>query len=325
MSDISVKYMGLDLRSPILAASSGLTTQLDKIIEFEKAGVGAIVVKSLFEEQISNEALFLDSQSHDYPESADYLHHYLRSNSLERYLSLIREIKSKVTVPVIASINCFSSGEWVSFASEVQSAGADALELNIYSMPLDIYKSSLDIENSYLKVVKDVSRSISIPVAVKIASTFTNLPAFVNSLKANGAKAVVMFNRFYSPNIDTNRLALYPADAFSHPEEYIKELRWMAIVSSLVKGIDLSASTGNYDGISVIKQILAGATTVQMCSALYKKGGVVISDAIMELENFMTKNGFESLVDFKGRLNYSSIENPDKFERVQFMKSFGSK
>lgn len=325
MSNLSVNYLGLALKSPILAASSGLTAQLDRVAEFERAGVGAIVVKSLFEEQIVNEAEFLNSQSHDYPESADYLHHYLRQNSIDRYLKLIEDVKRTVSVPVIASINCFSTGEWTLFAKEIESAGADGLELNIYSLPLNVHKKSDDIEKEYFNVVSKVSKSIGIPVAVKIGSNFTNIPGFVSNLKANGAKGVVMFNRFYSPDIDIKKLRIFPADAFSHPDEYLKELRWMGIVSALVPGIDLSASTGIHNGTVVLKQILAGAATAQMCTALYKKGGDAISNAIADLNLFMDSQGFKNISDFKGRLNYSNIENPEKFERVQFMKSFGSK
>jgi dihydroorotate dehydrogenase (fumarate) len=325
MSNLSVNYLGLALKSPILAASSGLTAQLDRVAEFERAGVGAIVVKSLFEEQIVNEAEFLNSQSHDYPESADYLHHYLRQNSIDRYLKLIEDVKSTVSVPVIASINCFSMGEWTSFAKEIESAGADGLELNIYSLPLSVHKRSDDIEKEYFNVVSKVSKSIKIPVAVKIGSNFTNLPAFVSNLKAHGAKGVVMFNRFYSPDIDIKKLRIFPADAFSYPEEYLKELRWMGIVSALVNGIDLSASTGIHNGTIVLKQILAGATTAQMCTSLYKKGADAISNAIADLNLFMDTQGFKNISDFRGKLNYANIENPEKFERVQFMKSFGSK
>ncbi len=325
MSNISVNYMGLNLTSPILAASSGLTAQLDRVAEFERAGVGAIVVKSLFEEQIVNEAEFLNSQSHDYPESADYLHHYLRQNSIEKYLKLVSDVKKSVSVPVIASINCYSAGEWTAFAKEIESAGADGLELNIYSLPLNIHKKSEEIEREYLNVVSQVSRLIKIPVAVKIASNFTNLPGFVNSLKAHGAKGVVMFNRFYSPDVDIKRLRLFPADAFSSPEESLRELRWMGIISALVPGIDLSASTGVHNGTTAIKQILAGAATVQMCTALYKKGAEAISNSVNDLHLFMDTQGFKKVSDFKGKLNYSNIDNPEKFERVQFMKSFGSK
>ena len=325
MSNLSVNYMGLSLKSPIIAASSGLTTQLDKVAAFEKAGVGAIVVKSLFEEQIVSEAEFLNTQSHDYPESADYLHYYLRNNSLVKYLELIKSIKETVSVPVIASINCYSMGEWVSFAKEIEGAGADGLELNIYSLPLYVLKKSDDIEKGYLEVVEKVAKSLKIPVAVKIASNYTNLPGFVEGLKARGAKGVVMFNRFFTPNIDIKKLRIIAADAFSYEEEHLKELRWMGIVSALVKGIDLSASTGNHNGEAVIKQILSGATTVQMCTALYKKGPEAISNAIEDLHLFMDKQGFNSVADFCGKLNYENIDHPDKFERVQFMKTFGGK
>ncbi len=325
MSNLSVNYMGLSLKSPIIAASSGLTTQLDKVAAFEKAGVGAIVVKSLFEEQIVSEAEFLNTQSHDYPESADYLHYYLRNNSLVKYLELIKSIKETVSVPVIASINCYSMGEWVSFAKEIEGAGADGLELNIYSLPLYVLKKSDDIEKGYLEVVEKVAKSLKIPVAVKIASNYTNLPGFVEGLKARGAKGVVMFNRFFMPNIDIKKLRIIAADAFSYEEEHLKELRWMGIVSALVKGIDLSASTGNHNGEAVIKQILSGATTVQMCTALYKKGPEAISNAIEDLHLFMDKQGFNSVADFCGKLNYENIDHPDKFERVQFMKTFGGK
>ncbi|NCB99022.1 MAG: diguanylate cyclase, partial [Bacteroidia bacterium] len=226
MTNISVNYMGLTLNSPVIAASSGLTTQLDKIESFEKAGVGAIVVKSLFEEQIVDEADFLNSRSSDYPESADYLHHYMRQYSIEKYLNLLREIKAKVTVPVIASINCYSKGEWVSYAREIEKTGVNAIELNIYSLPLNIHKSSSDVEKDYLDVIGTVTKMLKIPVAVKIAGYVTNLPGFVNNLKAYGAKGVVMFNRFYTPDIDITKLKIVAAEAFSTETESLRELRW---------------------------------------------------------------------------------------------------
>ncbi|NCB20281.1 MAG: diguanylate cyclase, partial [Bacteroidia bacterium] len=226
MTNISVNYMGLTLNSPVIAASSGLTTQLDKIESFERAGVGAIVVKSLFEEQIVDEAAFLNSRSSDYPESADYLHHYMRQYSIEKYLNLLREIKAKVSIPVIASINCYSKGEWVSYAREIEKTGVNAIELNIYSLPLNIHKSSTDVEKDYLDVIGTVTKMLKIPVAVKIAGYVTNLPGFVNNLKAYGAKGVVMFNRFYTPDIDITKLKIVAAEAFSTETESLRELRW---------------------------------------------------------------------------------------------------
>ena len=325
MADIFVKYMGLKLSSPIVAASSGLTSKIEKIVEFEKAGVGAVVLKSLFEEQIAGNAEYLDSISADFPEAANYIHHYVRENSIENYLSLIRETKKRISVPVIASINCYTKGEWLGYAKEITTAGADALELNIYSMPLDIRESSTDIEMRYLKIIGEVVKSVSIPVAVKISSDFTNLPGFVDKLKGYGAKGVVLFNKFYAPDVDIEKFEITSSDPLSTKDSYLKELRWIGIISSLVPGVDLSASTGVHNGETAIKEILAGATTVQVCTALYKGGADVIADMNKEIATFIDRKGFKSVIDIKGELSYSKISDPGKFERVQFMKTFGGK
>ncbi len=325
MSNLSVNYMGISLKSPVLVASSGLTTQMDKVKAFEAAGAGAIVAKSLFEEQIVDEAEFLNTQSHDYPESSDYLHYYIRQNSVDRYLSLIKELKESVSIPVIASINCYSTGSWTGFAREIEKAGADGLELNIYSLPLNIHKKADETEKEYLDIVAGVVKEVKIPVSVKIGSTFTNLPGFVNNLKGRGAKGVVLFNRFYAPDADISRVVITSADAFSHSQEYLVPLRWIGIISALVPGIDLSASTGVHNGTIALKQILSGASTVQMCTSLYKKGPDSIKEALSDIALFMETKGFRTLADFRGRLNYSNIDNPQKFERVQFMKTFGGK
>lgn len=325
MIDLSVSYMGLKLPTPIVVASSGLTTQIDKVKSFVKAGAGAIVLKSLFEEQISQEANFLDSKSMEYTEASDYLHFYTRHNALEKYLVLIREIKDAVDVPVIASINCYDTGAWTAFAKEIEQAGADGIELNIYSIPLSLTKKSEDIEKEYIKVVKMVSDSIKIPVSVKIGKYFTNITGMISSLKAHGAKAVIMFNRFYLPDIDINNLKIVPSEAFSSSEEYIKNIRWTALASSLVKGIDISAATGIHNGTGALKHILAGAGTIQICSVLYKQGASAIEEILGDITLFMDKQGFKKISDFKGMLNYSSIDDPEKFERVQFIRSFGSK
>jgi Dihydroorotate dehydrogenase len=325
MANISTNYMGLKLKSPVIAASSGLTSKIDKIEELEKVGVGAVVLKSLFEEQIVNNAEYLDSLSTDFPESANYIHYYVRENSIENHLTLLKEAKKRVSIPVIASINCYSPGEWLDYAREVSAAGADALELNIYSMPLNIRESSSDIEQRYLKIVGEVTKNISIPVAVKISSDFTNLPGFTDKLKGYGAKGVVMFNKFYMPDIDIEKLEISSADPFSSKESYLKELRWIGIISALVPGIDISASTGIYSAEIAAKEILAGAATVQVCSALYKNGTKVIDEINSGIASFIEQMGFGSVADFRGKLNYSNISDPGKFERVQFMKSFGSK
>ncbi len=321
MLDISVDYMGIELDSPFMAASSGYTADIEKIVALARSGVGAIVLKSLFEEQINNEAGFLESQSAEYPENADFLQRYVTDYSVGRYAELIQVVKRKIGIPVIASINCFTCGSWTAFAKEVERAGADALELNIYSMPLSEWESSLEIEDSYRAIVREVSEGINIPVAVKIGENFTNLSAFVSSIKGYGACAAVLFNRFYRPDISLRSLKIVPANPFSCKSEYFKELRWIAILSSLVRNFDFSASTGVHDSNSAIKLMLAGAKTVQLCSVLYQQGPFVVSTFIEGLKRFMKEKGFASVSDFCGVLNYANIEHPQMFERVQFLKT----
>lgn len=323
MGRLSVDYMGLRLKSPFIAGSSGFTAKVENIVALEKAGVGAVVLKSLFEEQINNEAEFLNEQSALYPENMDYLYNYMKEHSLEKYLNLIREAKVAVKIPVIASVNCYGSGNWLSFVKEIQKAGADAIEINIYSLPLSKSRSSESFEDEYLTVVKSLTKECSIPVAVKIGNNFTTLPRFVDSLKICGADAVVMFNKYYHPDIDLKTLSIIGANPFSKEGDSLEELRWIAIISSMVNGLDISASTGILSADDAIKMILSGAKTVQLCSALYKNGVGEVEKFLAGLNIFMSEKGYSSLDDFRGKLNYSNIPSPEKYERVQFLKTFG--
>ncbi len=320
MLDISVNYMGLNLQSPFIAASSGYTADMEKMIALARSGVGAIVLKSLFEEQINGQADFIQAQSAEYPENADFINRYVTAHSVEKYISLIKEAKQKCGVPIIASVNCFSHGKWIEFAQEMAGAEADALEINIYSLPLSPYKSSIEIEDSYKKIVQDISCSVKVPVAVKIGREFTNLPQFVSSLNGYGASAATLFNRFYTPDISLKSLRIVPAQPFSSKNEYQKVLRWIAIISPMVRKFDLSASTGVHDPSAAIKLLLAGAKTVQLCSVLYQQGPFVVATFVEELKRFMEEKGFGKISDFCGMLNYKQIEHPEMFERVQFLK-----
>lgn len=321
MIDISVNYMGLKLKSPFIAASSGYTADLEKIVAIARSGAGAIVLKSLFEEQISNETWFLEAAGTDHTETLDYLQRYVADHTLEKYLELIKNAKKKAGIPIIASINCFSHKSWLDFAVEIEKAGADALELNIYSLPLNSNKNSVEIETEYLRIIGSITKSIKIPVAVKLGESFTNLGNFVHALQGLGVKGVVMFNRFYTPDISLKSLKIIPAQPFSSKAEYLRELRWIAIMSSKLHNISLSASTGVYDPSSAIKLLLAGASTVQLCSVLYKQGPFVLHDFNDQLKEFMKSKGFKRVADFTGMLNYSKIPDPAAFERVQFLKT----
>jgi dihydroorotate dehydrogenase (fumarate) len=328
MVNLETTYLGLKLKNPLVAASSGLTGSKAKIAELEKAGVGAIVLKSVFEEQINNEVtglLMQDSQNTDHPEAQDYILNYTRHNTVTKHISLIREVKESVSIPVIASINCISASEWTSFARDFQEAGADALELNIFYLPVDLNEESGIIEQLYTNVLKKVRSEVSIPVSVKIGLYHSNIPAIVNKLKAVGAKGVVMFNRFYEPDIDLKKLEIISSDVLSHPGEMRHTLRWVGLVSSLIPDIDIAASTGIHDGQAVVKQLLAGAQVTQLCSSLYIKGTGLIPSIISEIGEFMNRWNFRKIEDFRGRLSYKKIADPLIYERSQFMKYFSSR
>ena len=311
------------MKSPIIVSSSGLTGTVDRIKKVTAAGAGAVVMKSLFEEQINYEIGNMSTGS-DYPEAGDYIRTYARENSLEQYLSLIRSAKEAVDIPVIASINCVSASEWIDFAGRIEEAGADALELNIYFLPIDKDKDPREYEKGYLHLVSEVKKRTSLPVIVKLGNGFSNITWMVNQIYMRGAAAVVLFNRFYAPDINTDEMSFGSAEVLSTPAELRTSLRWIGIVSSQVDQMDLAASTGVHSGMAVVKQILAGATAVQVCSVLYRNGLDYIKDMIQEMKKWMEKNQYESPGDFRGRMNYGSLDDPSVYERAQFMKHFSS-
>lgn len=323
MIDLSTNFAGLSLRSPIIVSSSGLSSSVDRIKKMATAGAGAIVMKSLFEEQISYEINSM-SEGQDYPEAGDYIRTYARENSLGQYLTAIKEAKDAVDIPVIASINCVSASEWIDFAGKIEEAGADALELNIYFLPINKDKDPREYEKTYLNLVSEVKKKSALPLIIKLGNGFSNITWMVNQLYQRGAAAVVLFNRFYAPDINTDDLSFGSAEVLSTPAELRLSLRWIGIVSSQVDQLDLAASTGVHSGLAVVKQILAGAKAVQICSVLYRNGLDYIRDMTMEMKKWMEKNHYDSLDDFRGKMNYGSLDDPSVYERAQFMKYFSS-
>jgi dihydroorotate dehydrogenase (fumarate) len=323
MIDLSTTFAGLKMKSPIIVSSSGLSTSLDRIKKMAAAGAGAVVMKSLFEEQIIHEATNLSAES-DYPEAGDYIRTYARENSLDNYLGMITSAKEAVDIPIIASINCVSGDEWVDFAGRIEETGADALELNIYFLPIDKDKDPREYEKAYLELVSKVKKHTSLPIIVKLGNGFSNITWMVQQLYIRGVAAVVLFNRFYAPDINTDDMSFGSSEILSSPSELRNSLRWIGIVSSQVGQLDLAASTGVHSGMAVIKQILAGATSVQVCSVLYRNGVDYIKEMIAEMKKWMEKMQFESASEFRGRMNYSSLKDPSVYERAQFMKYFSS-
>lgn len=326
MANLETIYLGLKLRNPLIISSSGLTNSIEKLVELEKHGAGAVVLKSLFEEQIKVEGNLILQESSDYPEASDYILSYAKSNSINAYLNLIREAKKTLNIPVIASINCFTSDEWTYIAREIQKSGADAIELNINLIGTNPNVPSAQMEAQYFQIIEAVKACSELPIAVKIGHHFSNLTAFVHQLYYRKTNAVVLFNRFYQPDIDidTMNFSFGSASVFSQESDFRNTLRWIGILGAQADLIDLSASGGIHNGKTAVKALLAGAKTVQVCSAIYKNGPTEVGKILKEMEDWMDQKKFKKIDEFRGKLNYSHIGNPAIYERSQFMRYFSN-
>ena len=323
MANLETTYLGLNLKNPVIVSSSGLTSNVESIKKLEANGAAAVVLKSLFEEQILHEAGSLTVHS-DYPEAEDYLKAYVTSNNVEKYLELIAKAKNEVDIPIIASINCISASKWIDFAAKIQEAGADALEINVFVLPTDSRKKGEDYETVYFTLAEKLKNIISIPVSFKLGDHFTNPLRIIEQLWFRDVKGVVLFNRFFAPDLDIEKMKVIPAEVFSNPADLRDTLRWVAIASHAVPKIDISASTGVHSGDAVVKMLLAGASTVQVCSVLYKNGHTHLKGLVDFVGQWMDKKGYKSIGDYRGIMNYGKIGDPDVYERSQFMKYYSS-
>jgi dihydroorotate dehydrogenase (fumarate) len=322
MADLSTKYMGLDLRNPVVVASCSLVNNVKGIRRCADAGAGAIVLKSLFEEQIQAEAKDLEEHLwlYGHSEAFEYVSKLAMPLGPREYLNLIEKAKSAVSVPIIASLNCISARWWTDYAKQLDAAGADGLELNISVMPSDPDRTSEEIENLYLEIVETLKASVKVPIAVKFGSDFTSVARMAGQLAQRGASALVLFNRYYQIDIDIEKVAVKPGYRFSSPDEMSIPLRWIALLAGRV-GCDLAASTGVHDGAGVIKQLLAGATVVQLCSTLYLNGVERIGQVLKEVEAWMESHAVASISDMRGTLSQMQSEHPELYERLQYIKA----
>lgn len=324
--DLTTSYMGLKLKNPIIAGSSGLTGTLDGIISMEQNGAGAVVLKSIFEEEILLDVKEQIKEAEKNPmiysglsETLDYLDVHIREDNLGKFLQLIRDAKNTVSIPIIASINCLSDEDWTHFTRKMEEAGADALELNMFLNPADF--KNKEFEKAYFRIVEKVLATVKIPVSLKISKYFTRLGLSVKALSETGVSALVMFNRFYTPDIDIQNMELSTPQMFSSGDEMFETLRWIAIMSERVT-CNLAASTGIHTGEDLIKMLLAGASATQVVSTLYKNGPDQIKKMLNSLENWMSEHGFDSLEQFRGKISRKYGADPAAFERMQFMKHF---
>ena len=324
--NLTTTYLGLELKNPIIAGSSGLTGTLDGIISMEKHGAGAVVLKSIFEEEILLEEKEHLKEAEKNPliysglsETLDYIDLHIREDNLGKFLQLIRDAKKAVSIPIIGSINCISTEDWVHFTRRMEDAGADALELNIFLNPADF--KSKEFERAYFQIIEKVMATVKIPVSLKISKYFTRLGLTVKALSETGVSGLVMFNRFYAPDIDIEKMELSTPQIFSTPEEQHETLRWIAILSERVN-VNIAASTGIHSGEDVIKMLLAGANAIQVVSTLYKNGPEQIGKMLTTLDDWMSDKGFNSVEQFRGKISRKYGADPAAFERMQFMKHF---
>jgi dihydroorotate dehydrogenase (fumarate) len=319
--------MGMKLRNPIIVGSCSLTSNLEDIVKLEQYGAGAIVLKSIFEEEILNQSDGISSRkiinhTSDSHISAplDYIDSYSSGNKLNNYLQLIKSIKKKVAIPIIASINCLSDKEWIGFTTKIQKAGADAIELNISLSPMAIDEQ--EHEKTIQKIVGKVIKHVSIPVSVKLGECYTNLSSTIVNISSTDISALVLFSKFYSSDIDIYNFSIVPGRMQSCEYDYAHSLRWIALLSDKVK-CNIAASTGIHDGNTVIKQILAGADAVQVVSSLYLYGKKHIEKMLTEIEEWMFEKGMFSINQFRGKASYKKNTDPAVYERIQYMKQYG--
>lgn len=321
MSSLKTSFAGLELKNPIVVSSSSLTDSAEGCLRFEKAGAGAVVLKSLFEEDIVRRTESLTDES-AHTESADYLQGYLRGQMLADYLKLVRESRALCSIPVIASICCCTAGEWTDFARMIEQAGANALELNVMSLASDKGAADGAFEQRHVEILAAVKRSVSIPVIMKLGANLSNPVSLIERLRGYGAAAVVLFNRPYQTDIDIERMEYVSGKVLSDESDLSNSLRWTGIASAAVKNISYAVSGGVHSGEAVVKSLLAGASAVEVCSALYMAGEGWIASALDTVAKWQERHGFEGVAGYRGRMNAADAEHVDRLERMQFLKYF---
>jgi dihydroorotate dehydrogenase (fumarate) len=328
MMDLTTTYLGLKLKHPVVASASPFTHTLDGFKKLEDAGVAAIVMHSLFEEQISGEESeleFLTTQgSESFAEARTY---FPKTSNFavgpEEYLGLIQKAKAAVKVPVIASLNGVTPGGWIEYARKIQQAGADALELNVYYLATDPFQPGEVVERNYVEVLKTVRSQVKMPVAVKLSPYFSNLANMARRLDEAGVNGLVLFNRFYQPDLDLEKLEVWPHIELSTSEELRVPLRWIAILYGRLK-CNLAATSGVHTAQDVLKAVMAGADVTMMTSALYKHGLGHVAHLVKDVEQWMTAHEYASITQMKGSMSQKSVAEPAAFERANYMKTIQS-
>jgi dihydroorotate dehydrogenase (fumarate) len=328
MTDLSTTYLGMNLRTPLVPSASPLSEDLDKIKQMEDAGAAAIVLYSLFEEQLTHIRIERENaRPRDAvsplpsPVSLPAQPHYPRAP--EAYLEHIRMAKEVTGIPIIASLNCNSVGGWAEYAKQIQQAGANALELNIYEIPTDLYRAGAQIERECVEIVEDVRAHIHIPLAVKLSPHYTNMANIAWRLEQAGADALVLFNRFYQPDINLESMGVKSRIFLSTPQEMRLPLRWIAILYGRVH-TDFAATSGIHEAYDVAKMLLAGANVTMLCSALLRRGIGYLRVLEADFTSWMEEHNFDSVRDMQGKMSQLSCPDPETFERIHYIRTLRS-
>lgn len=324
MPDLSTTYLGLNLKNPLVPSASPLMQKVDNIKRMEEAGAAAVVLHSLFEEQIARESHALDHYlnygSESFAEAASYFPEMLGYNrGAAGYLEHIAKVKQAVSIPVIASLNGFSTGGWLGYAREIEKAGADALELNVYYIAADPAQSSQEIEQMYLELVREVVKSVNIPVAVKLPHFFTAFANIAQRISWAGADGLVMFNRFYQPDFDLESLDVIPSLTLSHSSELRLRLQWVAMVYGRTDA-DLAVTGGVHTAEDVLKCIMAGANVAMMTSVLFERGINYLRSLRESIEIWLQDHEYESIGQMRGSMSYKNVAQPAAYERANYMR-----
>lgn len=323
--DLSTKYMGMSLKNPLVPSASPLSRSIDGIKELEDAGASAVVMYSIFEEQFSYEARelahFLSHGTESFAEALTYFPEPDEFNlGPEEYLELIAKAKKSVNIPIIGSLNGYSAGGWISYAKKVEEAGADALELNVYYIPTDPNRPGNEIETVYIDILKTVKKSVKIPVAMKMTPYFSSFAHMAKRLDDAGADALVLFNRFYQPDIDLDKLEVVPNVTLSTSNSLRLPLRWIAILYGRVKA-DLAATSGIHSADDVLKMLMGGASVTMLCSSLLRMGPRHITSILNNLKRWMEEHEYVSVAQMRGSMSQKSVAEPAAFERANYMKA----
>ncbi len=322
--DTKTKYLGLDVKSPIIAGSCGLTNDISNLEKLEAAGAGAIVIKSVFEEQIIYDIkrnLSMMAPTDNYGMSYEYIASHVADDSLGKHFDLIKEAKKRIHIPIVGSINCYSFENWMTYTQRFQDAGCDALELNMAILPYETTLSSEDVDRLFSDIINTLRKSVNIPVSIKVSQNFTDMANFMQRLSWMGVNGITMFNKPLNVDIDLNTMQLTHAPSLSVHDEFYNTLRWVAILSKKLR-CEISASTGVHSADDVVKLLLAGAGSVQVVSALYKNGVEYMRDLNEGLKAWMQSKGYESIDQFRGQLAVKANDQASLFFRTQFMKHF---